>query len=373
MAVLRNRTQKNFTIVSNGILQEKSLSLKERGMLATLLSLPNDWDFTVYGLMQIIPEKKDAINSAINSLEKKGYIKRYRLRDEHGHMKATVIEVFDTPQNDDSDDGSGRDNSDDGDSEEDHPKNKKKYARPVSDKPGLDNPASENPDSDNPTLDNPTLDNPTLGEPTLEEPTLEKPMLENPPQYNTKSNKKLSTPETNENKKINKSNTDSINHSLEQEPEIDYWSEITEEVKQENIERLKKNIGYESRMNKEYTPDFEIFDLITNAVIDFINNPPKDLYVHIANKDRPYDEVLKAFLSMDFYNFNYVRNKLKAMDLTKVTSPGAYALTILYNTYGLPKDLLKKKDKNSCSFERNDYDFAALERNWLKRSSEGRW
>lgn len=44
---------------------------------------------------------------------------------------------------------------------------------------------------------------------------------------------------------------------------------------------------------------------------------------------------LKAFLSMDFYNFNYVRNKLKAMDLTKVTSPGAYALTILYNTYGL--------------------------------------
>lgn len=360
MAVLRNRTQKNFTIVSNGILQEKSLTLKERGMLATLLSLPNDWDFTVFGLMKIIPEKKDAINSAINSLEKKGYIKRYRLRDEQGHMKATVIEVFDTPQ---SDDGTNSDNNDEGDDPDDDTN---------MDKPEVNVPASGNPASDNPTLDNPTLDNPTLGEPTLEEPTLEKPMLENPQQYNTKSNNKSKESETNENKGLNKKITYSINHSIDQEP--DYWSEMTDEVKQENIERLKKNIGYESRMNKEYTPDFEIFDLITNAVIEFINNPPKGLYVHIANKDRPYDEVLKAFLSMNFYNFNYVRNKLKAMDLTKVTAPGAYALTILYNTYGMPQTLLKKEPKQS-SFsytETHDYDFAELEMDLLRRSRSKR-
>lgn len=343
MAILRNRTQKNFTIVSNGILQEKSLTLKERGMLATLLSLPNDWDFTVFGLMKIIPEKKDAINSAINSLEKKGYIKRYRLRDEQGHMKATVIEVFDTPQ---SDDGTNSDNNeDDGDTEDDT-----RMDKPEENVPELGNPASENPASDNPTLGNPTL-----GEPTLEEP-----MLENQPQYNTKANQVLNESITNENKRLNKSISNSINHSID--PDEYIWEEYTPEVKQEMIERLKKNIGYDSRKRREREADFELFDALTQVVIDFINLDYKGFYVEIAKQKKPYNEVIESFMKLKFEHINCARNKIKYVGMDKIFDFKAYCLPTLYRLSLVPASACKEKEKSGFNnIMEHDYDFEELE------------
>lgn len=346
MAVLRNRTQKNFTIVSNGILQEKSLTLKERGMLATLLSLPNDWDFTVFGLMKIIPEKKDAINNAINALEKKGYIKRYRLRDELGHMKETVIEVFDTPQNkDDCTEGSGDEDS------------------PEPDLPKEDKPASDCPSSDYPNSDNPTLDNPTLDNPTLEEPTLDGPMLEKQPQYNTKANKTLSESITNDNKGLNKSIMNSINHSADSDEFI--WEQYTPEVKQELIERLKKNIGYESRKHREQRSDFELFDALTQVVIDFINVDYKQFYVNIGGKQRPYNEVIDTFMKLEFDHINCARNKIRYVGMDKITDFHAYSLQVIFRLALSPASACKEKKKSSfCDImtREDDYSIDELER-----------
>ena len=76
MAVLKNKTQGNYTIVSQNIMHDKDLSLTERGMLLTLLSLPDNWHLTIMGLCQILPDGKDRISRTLNSLIDKGYVTR---------------------------------------------------------------------------------------------------------------------------------------------------------------------------------------------------------------------------------------------------------------------------------------------------------
>ena len=93
MAVLINRTQKNFTMISNSILRDKDLSLKDRGLLCTICSLPDKWEFSIAGLSAIIPDGKDAIASAIKRLEKLGYLVRTMSRNHLGKF-VSEIEVF---------------------------------------------------------------------------------------------------------------------------------------------------------------------------------------------------------------------------------------------------------------------------------------
>ena len=76
MAILKNKTQGNYTIVSQNIMKDKNLSLTERGMLLTLLSLPDNWHLTVRGLCLILPDGRDKIAKTLNSLIDKGYVAR---------------------------------------------------------------------------------------------------------------------------------------------------------------------------------------------------------------------------------------------------------------------------------------------------------
>ena len=109
MAVFRVERNKGYTVMSNHHLRNKELSLKAKGLLSQMLSLPEDWDYTLAGLSFINREKIDAIREAVKELERAGYIVRSRERDE--------------------------------------------------------------PTLENPTLDNPTLEKPTQEKPTLENPT----------------------------------------------------------------------------------------------------------------------------------------------------------------------------------------------------------
>jgi hypothetical protein len=87
MPVLKNKTQGNYVNVYKGIAIDQSLSLKDRGMLLTLLSLPDNWDFTVNGLRKILPDGKAAIYSCLDSLQGAGYLTKEQSRVE-------VTEVF---------------------------------------------------------------------------------------------------------------------------------------------------------------------------------------------------------------------------------------------------------------------------------------
>ena len=97
MAVLKNKTQGNFTLVSQNIMRDRNLSLTERGMLLTLLSLPDNWHLTIMGLCQILPDGKDKIARTLNTLIEKGYVTREQSRGDSGKFNSTNIEVHQSP------------------------------------------------------------------------------------------------------------------------------------------------------------------------------------------------------------------------------------------------------------------------------------
>ena len=123
MSVFRVERTHDYTVMSNHHLKNRALSLKAKGLLSLMLSLPDDWDYTLQGLAHISLEKVDAIRKAITELENEGYITRTRERDEQGRLRGTEYII------------------------------------------------REQPISEKPTLEKPTLEKPTLGKPTLENPT----------------------------------------------------------------------------------------------------------------------------------------------------------------------------------------------------------
>lgn len=98
MTVLKNKTQGNYVNVYKGIVMDRSLSLRDRGMLLTVLSLPDNWEFTMAGLAKILPDGKHAVKSSLDSLQKAGYLSKEQSRREGGVFGENIIEVYETPR-----------------------------------------------------------------------------------------------------------------------------------------------------------------------------------------------------------------------------------------------------------------------------------
>lgn len=123
MAVFRVEKSTNYTVMSNYHLHDRRLSLKAKGLLSQMLSLPDDWDYTLAGLATINLESKDAIRAAVNELEQAGYITRRRTTDAQGKFGANEYIIRESP---------------------------------LSAHPSLENPMMEKPTLENPSLENPT-------------------------------------------------------------------------------------------------------------------------------------------------------------------------------------------------------------------------
>ena len=98
MAVFRVERNSWYTVMSNHHLRNKELTLKAKGLLSQMLSLPEDWDYTLAGLSHINRESIDAIRTAVWELEKAGYILRRQGRDEKGKMTAIEYTIYEQPQ-----------------------------------------------------------------------------------------------------------------------------------------------------------------------------------------------------------------------------------------------------------------------------------
>ena len=98
MAVFRVERNSGYTVMSNHHLRNKKLTLKAKGLLSQMLSLPEDWDYTRAGLSHINRESIDAIRTAVWELEKAGYILRRQGRDEKGKMTAIEYTIYEQPQ-----------------------------------------------------------------------------------------------------------------------------------------------------------------------------------------------------------------------------------------------------------------------------------
>ena len=98
MAVFRVERTSDYTVMSNYHLLDKRLSLKAKGLLSQMLSLPEDWDYTLAGLCYINRESKDAIRTAISELEQAGYIRRRQTTDSGGKFAGNEYTIYERPQ-----------------------------------------------------------------------------------------------------------------------------------------------------------------------------------------------------------------------------------------------------------------------------------
>ena len=98
MAVFRVERTSDYTVMSNYHLRDKRLSLKAKGLLSQMLSLPEDWDYTLAGLCYINRESKDAIRTAIRELEQAGYIRRRQTTDRGGKFAGNEFTIYERPQ-----------------------------------------------------------------------------------------------------------------------------------------------------------------------------------------------------------------------------------------------------------------------------------
>ena len=83
--------------MNNVFLQRKDLSIKAKGLLAYILSLPDDWKFTVGGLTSQLKECKSSIAKALDELERNGYLQRHYTRTADGKIAEAVYEIFEEP------------------------------------------------------------------------------------------------------------------------------------------------------------------------------------------------------------------------------------------------------------------------------------
>jgi hypothetical protein len=129
MAVFRIDKTKDYTVMANHHLRNKALSLKAKGLLSLMLSLPNDWDYTTKGLAMICKDGVDSICSTVRELESAGYIQRRRIRDGHGRLAEIEYTILEHPA---------------------EPEISPKRENPVLENPVLENPEQEKPEQEKP-------------------------------------------------------------------------------------------------------------------------------------------------------------------------------------------------------------------------------
>ena len=97
MAVFRIEKTRDYTVMANFHLRDITLSLKAKGLLSLMLSLPEDWDYTTKGLARICKDGVDSICATVKELEKAGYVRRRRVRNELGQLAEVEYTILEKP------------------------------------------------------------------------------------------------------------------------------------------------------------------------------------------------------------------------------------------------------------------------------------
>ena len=97
MTVFRVHKNENYTVLSNYHFKEKEMSLKAKGLLSLMLSLPDAWDYSAAGLVKLSKDGKDSVNGALKELEKFGYLKRTQAVNTNGTFAGYNYEIYESP------------------------------------------------------------------------------------------------------------------------------------------------------------------------------------------------------------------------------------------------------------------------------------
>ena len=270
MAVFRIERTRDYTVMSNHHLRDKALSLKSKGLLSMMLSLPEDWNYTTRGLAKICKEGVDAIGGALRELEAAGYIVRHQMRDRQGRISDTEYVIYEQPQ-------------------------------------------PKAPDTPQPDTASPDTENPYLADPDTEKPAelnIEKSRTQ-------KSNTQGSS-------------TDSIpfrGFAAARPPERKGRDAMSVEEMQSYRDLVLENIEYD-HLCREFATYREDLDEIVELIVETVCARRKT--TRIAGADFPHEVVRSRFLKLDSSHIEFVMECLHN-NTTEVRNMKQYLLTVLFN------------------------------------------
>ena len=285
MAVFRVERTQNYTVMSNYHLRDKTISFKAKGLLSLMLSLPEDWDYTLAGLARISLEGKDAIRAAVVELEKAGYVQRHQTTDKAGKFGSNEYII-------------------------------REY--PASHEPPPEGPSSASPLSGNP-------------------------MTEEPPTASTQTEKAtqiIKDLQTKENKILSSQSTDSFPFpsAPSMTPAAAQPSEAKGRKRSRNSgmsqnemdayrELVQENICYDDFV-REHPYDAGQLDEMVELMVEAVCSKKKN--IRVAGNDFPQAVVKSRLLKLDGEHIRFVFDCLRE-NTTQVRNMKQYLLTVLYN------------------------------------------
>ena len=269
MAVFRIEKTRDYTVMSNHHLRDMSLSLKAKGLLSLMLSLPENWDYTMKGLSRICKDGIDSISGGIRELEEHGYLIRERVRGANGQLGSIEYTI-------------------------------------------LEQPKEPTPAQEKPIRENPVQANPTLVTPVQEEPAqLNKDKSSNDPSRTDLSSTEVSNP-------------------IQSNPPTPAGARMGTDgmgVRESYRELILENIEYDFWKNSDRV-DHEMLDEIRELIVDTVCSARKT--IRIAGDDYPAEVVKSRFLKLDSSHVQYVMDCMKD-NTSYVRNIKKYLLAALYN------------------------------------------
>ncbi len=313
--VFRVEKNKNYTTISNHHLQDRNLSLKAKGLLTLILSLPPDWDMTLKGLVSLSGDGVDSVRSGIQELEKAGYLRRSRSRNNLGQLLCTEYTIYEHAV---TENVASETEIDDIYSEESHI-------------------GKSNVDKNSQIGKSDVDENSQIGKSDVDKNTTEK--IENS-QIGFSNIGKPYIGKSNTIKYLNNKDTYNINNYPYQST---YSSKLCREPKENSIDEMEKaqtlyeerkayeeiikqNIAYDLLSEqKETSRDF--LDLCVQVMVDAVtSNKP---YIKIKGQDIPKEAVKSVLLKLNDENISYVDMCLSESK-TAIKNMQSYILTALY-------------------------------------------
>lgn len=325
----------SYTTVANHCLEDTTLPMDARGLLVTMLSLKDDWNYSIAGLTGLGPDGETKIRRMLNDLEEHGYLRRERYRNERGRFKFKY-HIYDQSQTY-HDDNSGK-----------NPENRSRFSRGGNaQKTVFSSKKTDNQDQGGYT----NVENPHVEAPKKETPNVEKLSQLNTNKSNT---------DINILKSINPRATKKPTTPIPQAEQFDVIDMM--ELKNAIREAYSEQIDYD-RLITELPEKKKLVDVILRTMTDIIAHREMEP-IKISGCSYSHDELEEVFSELGFEHISYVI-KCISQSGRAINNPQKYILQCLLqaNTRDIyeASRMTRKKQNSFNQFEQNRCDFAELE------------
>ena len=300
MGIFRINKTQDYVVMSNHHLRNKNLTLKAKGLLSQMLSLPADWDYTLVGLAHINKESIDAVRTAVWELEREGYIEKTRERDDKGKLGGTIYNIYELPQKNILDP---------------KPQTEKNTNNKI--KTDNLNNTNKNHNADNKDKEITKTIKTSGAEQT--QTTIKTEIEET-----AKKLQNSTTPPSNS----------AIQGNVDQQKKEKENKELTKEVEKKKTkdiyklkEFIKTNLEYDYLINTYKTEKEEINDII-NIILEILNSQRETIYV--AGEEYPTEFVKDRFRQLETDHIEHILGCMEK-NTTKIKNIKSYLKTVLFN------------------------------------------